>query len=81
MREPTLVKSLTNVKPVTSVSAKAGTLRIHERTHSGEKRHKCKTCDKCFSQAGTLRIRERTTLVNNLTNAKPVTSVSAKQEL
>ena len=36
-------------------SSRAGDLRKHLKTHSGEKSNKCNQCDYAFSQAGHLR--------------------------
>ena len=37
------------------VSTKAGSLRKHLKTHSGQKSYKCNQCDFAASQAGSLR--------------------------
>ena len=34
--------------------------KVHERTHTGVKPHKCKHCDKCFIQSSNCKKHERT---------------------
>ena len=41
-------------------SARAGNLRQHLKTHSGDKSNKCNQCDYASSRAGDLRIHLRT---------------------
>ena len=57
MRDLALERAHTSAKVVTS-GLKAN-LQAYERFHIGEKKYKCKSCDKWFSLKGTLQKHER----------------------